>query len=259
MQNIKEEDYNSIIENMKWSFSRLNSLDTCPHMWKLTYLDHEEGVSNSFADFGTFAHEILEKYAKGEAEIYELASMYEEEYNKAVPLPFPPNKYVSLADKYYEAGLNYFENFEGFGDYEIVQAEKELEFTVDKYKVTGYIDLLLKDKDGNFHIFDHKSSTVKSAKSDKAKEYWKQMYLYSIAIYQEYGVYPVKLHINAFKEGKIYTIDFDIEEIEKVKKWVVDTIEILKKEREFLPKSNSFFCKFVCSYRNSCEYVPQQY
>ena len=252
-------NYNFLIEDFTWSFSRLNSFYTCPAMWKLSYIDCEKGLSNSFADFGTFCHELLEKYANGEAEIYELASMYEEGYAQAVPLPFPPNKYVSLADKYYQAGLDYMENFEGFGDYEIIEAEKELKFKIDNYNITGYIDLLLKDKDGGLHIYDHKSSTVKSKTSEKAKEYWKQMYLYSIGIYEEYKIYPKQIHINAFKEGKVYTIDFDEKEVEKVKQWVLDTIDLIKKETKFLPKSDSFFCNFICNFRNTCDFKPTNY
>jgi len=151
------------------------------------------------------------------------------------------------------------ENFEGFGDYEIVEAEKELNFKIDNYNITGYIDLLLKDKDGGLHIYDHKSSTVKSKTSEKAKEYWKQMYLYSIGIYEEYKIYPKQIHINAFKEGKIYTIDFDEKEVEKVKQWVLDTIDLIKKETKFLPKSDSFFCNFICNFRNTCEFKPTSY
>lgn len=254
------ENYSFLIEDMTFSFSRLNSYYTCPHMWKLSYIDCEKGQSNSFADFGTFCHKMLEEYARGEAEIFELASLYEEGYKKAVPLPFPPNKYVDLGEKYYEAGLEYLENFEGFGDYEIIEAEKKLEFSVGDYKVTGYIDLLLKDKEGNFHILDHKSSTVKSKTSEKAKEYWMQMYLYSMAIYDEFGVYPKQLHINAFKEGKMYVIDFDVNEVNKVKKWVFDTIDALKKESKFCPKSDYFFCNFICNFRDgTCKYKPSRY
>lgn len=253
-------NYEFLIEDMKWSFSRLNSYYTCPYMWKLSYIDCEKGLSNSFADFGTFCHSLLEKYANREAEMYELSSMYESGYKEAVPLRFPPNKYVSLADKYYQSGLDYFENFEGFGDFEVVEAEKELEFFIDKYKVTGYIDLLLKDREGNLHIYDHKSSTVKSKNSEKAKEYWKQMYLYSMGIYDEYKVYPKQIHINAFKENTIYTMDFDINEINKVKQWVLDTIKILKQEEKFLPKSDYFFCNFICNFKNGiCPYKPTKY
>ena len=253
-------DYGFIIDNMIFSFSRLNSFYTCPYMWKLSYIDCEKGLSNSFADFGTYVHELLEKYAKGEAEIYELASLYEDGYMEAVPLPFPPNKYVSLDQKYFDAGLEYLEEFEGFGDYEVVEAEKKLLFKVGDYEIIGYIDLLLKDKEGNLHIFDHKSSTVKSKTSAKAQEYWKQMYLYSLGIYDEYKVYPKQIHINAFKEGKIYTIDFNESEVEKVKEWVLDTIEKIKVEEEFSPKSDFFFCNFICNFRDGiCEYKPTQY
>lgn len=252
-------NYEFLVEDMKFSFSRINSYYSCPYMWKLQYIDCQKGLSNSFADFGTHVHNILEKYADGEAEIYELCPLYQEGYNKAVPLPFPPNKYVNLADSYYNSGLEYLRNFEGFGDFEIVEAEKALEFEIDGYKITGYIDLLLKDKDGNFHIFDHKSSAVKSKTSEKAQEYWKQMYLYSIGIFDEFKVYPKQLHINAFRENKIYTIDFDESEIDKVKKWVIDTIDALKKETKFMPNSDHFFCNFICNFRGTCEFRPTKY
>lgn len=255
-----EENYSFLMEDTVWSFSRLNAFYTCPHMWKLSYIDCEKGTNNAFADYGTFVHSLLEKYAKGEAEIFELSSLYEEGFNKAVPSPFPPNKYVVLRDSYYNAGLEYFLNFEGFGDFEIIEVEKELSFKVGEHKMTGFIDLLLKDKDGNLHIFDHKSSTVKSKNSDKAKEYLKQMYLYSIAIYDEYKVYPKQLHINAFKENIIYTYDFDVKEIENVKQWVEDTIRLIKKETAFLPSSDYFFCSFICNFRNGiCPYKPTKY
>lgn len=252
--------YDFLIDNMEWSFSRLNSFYQCPWQFKLQYIDCEQGETNFFSEYGSLIHTILEDYAKNKLEIYELADYYEKIYYDVVKHGAPPNMYVDLEQKYYAAGYDYLFNFEGFGDFEIVEAEKELHFNIGSYRITGFIDLLLRDNEKNFHIYDHKSSTVKSKNSKKAQEYWKQLYLYSIGIYEEYGVYPVKLHINVFKENKIYTIDFDIKEVEKVKQWVIDTIELLKKEEEFLPRSDSFFCNFVCAYRNGiCDYIPKQY
>lgn len=252
-------DLSFIIDDMVFSFSRLNCFHQCPYQWMLQYIECVEGENNAFAEFGSLSHDILERYAKGELEIYELPLAYEEEYDKFVEHKFPPNKYVNLNESYKKQGREYFENFEGFGDYEIVSIEEEFEFLIDNIKIKGLLDLLVKDKDGNYHIIDHKSSDPKSAKSKKAQEYWMQMTLYAIWVYQKYGAYPVKLHINAFRKQQWFTIDFNEAEIDSIKKWVIDTVDAIKKEEKFPPKSDQFFCRFLCNFRNGlCEYIPQR-
>lgn len=248
------EDYSFLIEDMVWSFSRLNSFLQCPYQFKTSYIDCEKGIQNFFAEFGSHCHGILEKYCKNEAEIYELADIYAQTYYEAMNFSAPPNKYVDLNQSYYDSGLAYFENFEGFGDYEIIGVEKEVKFKINNINVKGYIDLLVKDKEGNLHIIDHKSSDPKSAKSEKAREYWKQMTLYAIGVYEEYGVYPVKLHINAFRKQQWFTVDFNINEVQKVKDWVVETVDKIMKETKFAPLSDKYFCNFLCNFRNNCEY-----
>jgi CRISPR/Cas system-associated exonuclease Cas4 (RecB family) len=251
-------NYDFIVENMIFSFSRLSSFYNCAYCWKLSYLDCIQGEQNFFSEYGTLLHGVIEKFCKNEAEIYELPSIYEEEYSKVVKHKAPPNKFVDLNESYYNQGLKYLEEFEGFGEYEIVATEKEIYFEINNIKIKGYIDLLVKDKEGNLHIIDHKSSDVKSKNSDKAKEYWKQLYLYSIPIFEEYGVYPKQLHINAFRKQQWFTIDFDEKQVEEVKKWVVDTVDKIKKETKFAPLSSGYFCNFLCGYRDFCEYKPRE-
>lgn len=249
--------YSELIDNMVFSFSRLQAFYQCPYQWKFQYIDGLEGENNFFAEYGNLVHSILEKYAKGEAEIYELPLLFEEQYDEFIQHPAPPNKFCDLRVKYFEEGKAYFENFEGFGDYEIVDAEREFLFNIDNIKIKGYADLILRDKDGNLHVVDHKSSDPKSARSQKAREYWKQMYLYAIPIKEEYGVYPVKLHINAFRKNQWFTVKFNKKNVDTVKKWVIDTVELIKKEEQFLPLSDGYFCNFLCNFRGICEYVPQ--
>jgi ATP-dependent helicase/DNAse subunit B len=248
------ENYSFLIEDMVWSFSRLNSFLQCPYQFKTQYIDCERGIQNFFAEFGSHCHGILEKYCKNEAKLCELADIYTKTYNKAINFTAPPNKFVDLNQTYYDSGLEYFNNFKGFGNYEIVGVEKEVKFNINNIKIKGYIDLLMKDKEGNLHIIDHKSSDPKSAKSEKAMEYWKQMTLYAIGVYEEYGQYPVKLHINAFRKQQWFKIDFDINQVQIVKDWVVETVDKIMKETKYLPLSDDYFCRFLCNFRNTCEY-----
>lgn len=243
-----------ILNDFIWSFSRINTFHQCPYQFYLQYIKETEGENNFFAEYGSHIHSLLERFAKGELESYELSGVYKDEYQDAVKHPAPPNKYVDLNQSYYQAGLDYLNEFEDFGEYEILAVEKEFFFQIDNIKIKGFIDLLVRDKDGNIHVIDHKSSDPKTAKSEKAKEYWKQMYLYSIHIKEKYGVYPAKLLLNCFRKGYWLSIDFDEKEVEKVKQWVLDTVDLIKKEEDFKPTINDFFCKFLCNFRNTCEY-----
>lgn len=57
-------EYNFLIDNMIWSFSRLNSFCICKYEWYLQYIEEAEGTNNFYAEFGKFCHKILEMYAK---------------------------------------------------------------------------------------------------------------------------------------------------------------------------------------------------
>lgn len=243
-----------IINDMVFSFSRLSSFYQCKYQFYLQYIKCEEGENNFFAEYGSLIHNILEQYAKGELESYELSTVYKNEYNRAIIHPAPPNKFVNLSQSYYKAGLKYLNSFEDFGDYEILDVEKEWNFKINNIKLTGFNDLLVRDRNGKLHVIDHKSSDLKTAKSKKAKEYWRQMYLYSIPIKEEYGEYPIQLHINAFRKQQWFTIDFDDKEIDNVKQWVIDTVELIRNEEEWNPTVNEFFCSFLCNHRNTCKY-----
>lgn len=249
-------DYKFLIENMTFSFSRLSSYHQCPYQFKLQYIDCEDGIQNFFSDFGTLCHSILERYLKGELEIYELSATYEKEFKEAVSHKAPPNKYVDLNESYFQQGKDYFDTFEGL-KYEIVAVEKEICINIDGIKFTGFIDALIKDKNGDYAIIDHKSSDPKSANSEKAKEYWKQMTLYSIGIFDEYGVYPKVLNINAFRKQQWFSKELEETSVEEAKKWVIDTVDKLMNEEDWLPKSDFYFCNWLCNFRNFCPYRPQ--
>jgi len=243
-----------IFDDFIWSFSRLNSFYQCKYQFKQQYIDCLQGESNFFAEYGSFIHNILEKFFKGELAIYELSTFYKEGYQNAIQHSAPPNKFVDLNQSYYKAGLKYFNEIEDYDEYNIIDVEKKVDFKIDNIKMVGYIDLLAKDKDNRLHIIDHKSSNIKSLKSQKAKDYWKQMSLYSIPIKEEFGEYPCQLHINAFRKQQWYTTDFNIEEVSNVKKWATNTVDLVRKEDEWNPTIDEFFCSYLCNFRNKCKY-----
>jgi len=252
-----------IIRNMRWSYSRINSFENCKYGWYLTYIKGIPSINNFFSDFGSFGHEILEKYLKKELTMFELADYYTENYDDNITSkapPFPKN----MAGKYYLEGLSFFENFTGF-DKEIVGVEDKINFTTKNgYEFIGYLDLLLKDDDGEYIVVDHKCSNPYRKKTTKKngvefvldntkiKGYKKQMYIYAIDIKQRYGKFPKQMWINFFKANLIHKIDFVEEEYLEVVEWLNNSIDNILAETEWKENISDYFCKYLCGVRKSC-------
>lgn len=53
---------------MIWSFSKLERFIECPYSFYLHYIkksDPQKEEGNAFSDYGTFAHSLLDGWAKG--------------------------------------------------------------------------------------------------------------------------------------------------------------------------------------------------
>ena len=72
----------------KWSFSSLKLYETCKYAFYLKYIEGIEEEPNAFSSFGKHVHSVLERYFKGELYAFELADVFEQEYETAVPQRF---------------------------------------------------------------------------------------------------------------------------------------------------------------------------
>lgn len=251
---------------MVWSFSRLNSYYNCPYEWWMNYIQCYPKAQNFFAQFGSLVHGILEKYEKGELSLFEISQYYEEHFNEIVYCDAPPNMYTDIRQSYYDKGLDYLDHIDLLLDeYDILGVEKEVRFKIGEYDAVGYIDLLLQHKEtGAITILDHKSGSIKIlkngniSKSDQAHflEFKRQLYLYSKPVIEEYG-HVEFLEWNLFKDRKHLKIEWKEEEYQEALQWAIDTIELIKKETEWNPYPDFYYCNYLCSQReNACEYKP---
>jgi CRISPR/Cas system-associated exonuclease Cas4 (RecB family) len=239
------------IEQMCWSYSRLNAYHTCPYMFYLQYIKEYQGIPSAFGLFGSFVHSILEKYFKGELLVFELSEYYKENFDKEVYVDFPPNAYVDLRQRYFETGLDFFNNFNGYENLKILEVEPEVNFKIAKYCMRGFIDLLARDQDNNLIIIDHKTrSEFKSRK--ELDEYLRQLYLYSIPIVEKYKEYPKELILNMIKEKRDIKVEYNTKKLEEAKMWVIHTIDTIKNDNEFKAKPSQFFCDYICSVIEYC-------
>ena len=278
-EDFSPEEAKFLISMMTWSFSRLNSYYHCPYEWKTKYLLGKRGVASAFAQYGKFMHKIHEEYLKGELGFFDLSMYFTDHYSENVTLPFPPNKYTDLAQKYYDQGIEYLNNFDWDLDgYELLGVEKEVRFNYEGYDFIGFIDYLLRDKsDGKIIIGDHKSTILKRlksggvSKSDRPhfEEFKKQLYMYSHQVMNEYGNGSIKeLQWNMFRDGTKLTIPWKLDEYKQAMDWAVNTIRLIENDTDWMPsgefqsaqeerKYPPFYCMNLCSHRNKCQYKNQ--
>lgn len=279
-----------ILDGMRWSFSSVNTYNTCPQAFKLGYLDALPRVDNAFSDWGTFMHSIMEAYFRGEVEFFELSQMYVDGYKDNVVCEFPPNKFCDLGERYYTAGKEYLDKFEGlFDGCEILGVEQKVFLKIDGRPFVGVIDLLVKDGE-DYIVADHKSKSAFKSKRELA-EYARQLYLYALWVHEKYGKWPKKLVFHMVRAGgELVEVPFVEADAMAAKQWFLNTIDAIyaderfistpnrireelkelrgqldreevkfedykkkKKSLEAALKKESFFCHSLCSSREICE------
>lgn len=139
-----------------WSYSRVSSYNQCPYQWYLEYVEHrDEKDSNWYAENGSNMHETLELIANGVLSIYDAGGYYLD----LADCNFEPIR-QSTKENTENQCVDFFSSydFNYLKDYDVVATEEEVFFNIGEYKFHGFIDLHLKDKDGNHIVVDYKSA-----------------------------------------------------------------------------------------------------
>ena len=236
-----------------YSFSKLSAHDTCPRMWQLTYLDKAPRKENAFSAFGTLVHSILERYAKHDLPLCALADIYEWEWPLAFSgVAWPPNKYVSLEERYKEQGLTFFKEFRGLpGSAEILGVEKHFEKHFGDFLFQGIADLVYRDA-GKLKILDWKTAKPYT-KSDQAQKR-RQLYLYASWMKDEFGSFPDELIFYHIRDQRKVTTKFQEKDLSEAILWATKKVHELRTAWYFPPTPSDFFCKYICSVRGECEH-----
>lgn len=243
-----------------YSFSRLTSFHTCPYAWYRRYVLGEHGEGNAFSDYGTLVHSIMERWAKGELALPDLAPTFQWEFDDALEHEFPPNTRADLRSLYYKQGCEFLADFAGFENCEVLSAEEKFDTPIGDWVFNGIIDLTLRDKTtGAIKIRDYKSK--KEFKSpEEQKKYGRQLMLYARHVHDQYGVWPEDvgfIHFRA-KGARVNTIiRFTEQAAAEAAMWADNTVEEIRTVESFEPKTDDFFCNHLCNYRSSCRYKTE--
>lgn len=238
----------------RYSFSKLSSFNTCKYGYKLTYIDHVKGIGNCFSSYGSEVHSIMERYAKGEIELWDLSDIFEWEFESAVPENFPSTKFCpDMRKLYYEQGVDFLKNFPGYDNCKILEVESAFDHDIDDWTFNGIIDLVLEDKDGNLIIQDYKSKSSFKSKIEQA-EYARQLYLYSLHIREKYGKDPDILRFFLFRKNSIIDIKFDPRGVEEALSWARETVRAIRECWDYPPTCEEFYGENLCNHREHCDY-----
>jgi hypothetical protein len=222
-------------------------------MYKQTYIDHKKGIGNCFSAYGSEVHSIMERYAKGEINLWDLVDVYEWEFDSAIPEEFPKSKFCrDMKELYFNQGLEFLKNFPGYRDFKILEVEGSFDLDIDDWSFNGIIDLVYEDKDGRLIIQDYKSKSSFKNKKEQA-EYARQLYLYSLHIKEKYGRYPDMLNFMMFRKNKLVEIPFEESALEEALMWARNTVEEIRTCWDFSPNCDEFFGEYLCNHREYCE------
>ncbi|MBO5037710.1 MAG: PD-(D/E)XK nuclease family protein [Clostridia bacterium] len=250
-------NYSHITDSMTWSYSRITSYEDCPYKFFLKYIRNISGRRHFFSDYGSFMHLIIQKYLDKELTKQELPDYYLLNFKTNV-IGKAPNK--NIFHNYFSQGLEYLKNIEE-ENHEILGVEKEISFNIADKIFIGYIDKVSKAEDGII-ITDNKSRAL-SPRSEKSKptkqdqeldKYLRQLYLYSIAVEDEFGIPPTRLVFNCFRIQTHISEPFVPENYEKTKDWALGSIKKISEESEWKPNIEWFKCKYLCDVCDNCEY-----
>lgn len=250
-------------ENHVYSYSQLSSFAECPYAFYLQKIEHNPNmVQNAFASQGTLIHDLLDLWAKKKLTKEQLLPEYARRYPQEVTQPWPRLLAAKgYADKAYQIGLNYFNQFDEFAGYEIISTEEHFKIDVANRPFVGVMDMLMKDKQsGQLIVVDHKSKSLTAFKKEE-NEMYKQQYLYSKYVFEKFGQYPDLLMFNLFKENGVkMSRPFSAEEYRNALKWAEE--QMIKMEQyDFIdwlttkpvqPGKPDFFCTELCSCRKIC-------
>jgi len=249
--------YRPLIDEMVWSYTRVDCFNECRYRWFLRYIKRYKETPQFYSSYGSFMHKIIERYYKGELAKDEMSQVFLKDFAKEVQGERPA---ASTVESYIQKGLQYLKTFEPF-PYNMIAVEKRVEFDIDGTPFMGFIDYL-GEKDGEYYIVDNKSRDLKprskrakpTVKDKELDEMLKQLYLYAAAVKQEYGKFPKALCFNCFKAGEFIVEPFDEEVYQRAILWAKESIEEIKNADDFYPNREYFGCRYICGVSDQCCY-----
>lgn len=192
-------------KNRKESYSSLSLLKQCPYKYFLKYIKGNYCSTSSIAlEIGNICHKVMELKESEKLPFNKLTEILTKGYHSTEEnlkgireiKDFYFDDWLTVGRK---SGISYQDKINSFVEnririsdsleWEIVATEKPFLIEVDGVKITGKIDKVEKNSNGDYKITDYKTND--KVFDDKDLKTPLQMYIYALACNSLYGKFPV--------------------------------------------------------------------
>ncbi len=245
-----------------YSHSQLSTYETCPHQYKLAYIDKIEVETEGIEAFmGSRVHDALEKVYRDLKvtklnTLEELLSFYRQEWEKnwnemirIVRKDYNSEDYRRLGEK---CIVDYYKRYYPFDQGKTLGLEEYISFPLEEekdYWIRGYIDRVTLVDSSVLEIHDYKTSNRLPTQEDVHSD--RQLAFYQMGVSEKWqGVQEVKLiwHYLTFDTEIQSSRTHD--ELHLLRKTTLELIEKIETDRHFFPKEGPL-CGW-CDYQGFC-------
>ncbi len=245
-----------------YSHSQLSTYETCPHQYKLAYIDKIEVETEGIEAFmGSRVHEALEKLYRDLKvtklnTLEELLTFYHQSWEKnwndmiqIIRKDYTAEDYRSLGEK---CITDYYKRYYPFDQGKTLGTEEYIYFPLEEeksYWIRGFIDRLTLVDSSILEIHDYKTSNRLPSEADVKSD--RQLALYQMGVGGKWqGVQEVRL------VWHYLTFDAEIHssrtpgELHQLRETTLELIRRIETDRQFLPKEGPL-CAW-CNYQGFC-------
>ena len=246
-----------------YSHSQLSTYETCPHQYKLSYIDKIETETESIEAFmGSRVHDALEKLYRDLMKVdrlntlEEILDFYRQSWEKNWKGTVQIIRKQYSVEDYQRQGrkciAEYYRRHHPFDHGKTVGLEEYINFPLNgekDYWIRGYIDRLVMADQSILEIHDYKTSGKLPAQKEADSD--RQLAFYQMGVEEKWnGIEEVRLiwHYLAF-DAEIKSSRTP-EDLKRIRQEAFDLIQRIESDRYFLPKEGPL-CDW-CDYQSHC-------
>ena len=200
------------------SKSSLQTYDTCPYKFKLQNIQKTPSTKPStHLDFGGSIHKMIDSLMKEDpTKIPTKENAMQKLKDKLVFRAFQSNNEEQYHMTRGEAIIENYLKWRKNNKNEVLKTEMWINFEFEGVKITGKVDWIEKNSNGEFEVVDFK--TGKTAQSQNKVEEGLELYIYAKGIKEKkaFGKLPVKGSLYFIEADKQVAIDIDESKVKKV-------------------------------------------
>ncbi|RKX18367.1 MAG: hypothetical protein DRP26_05360, partial [Candidatus Zixiibacteriota bacterium] len=238
-------------EKLKLSYTDIETYNSCPLKYKFKYILKIPEEVGPHVYLGSAIHrtlyEVMSTVSKGKKfSVYELKKTFLEKWGG-----------YRIGDKAWaeslkNAGLRMLENFakrEMKNRLRIVDLEKKFNLEYDNFILTGKIDRIDEDENGEIYIVDYKTGRIGTSEKANTKAD-DQLFIYALASPNLYDKIPAEVAYYYLSDDRLVSFIVSEKDLQRVLEKISGVVDKIAKEN-FTSTPSSFECG-RCSYKNIC-------